>query len=53
MKRIFAAILVALTVFGLSGCFPVFIPVGGHHHDRDDYRHDYRDYRGGGYHRGW
>lgn len=41
MKKIFATALIALTVAGLSGCFPVFIPVGDHHgHHR-------------GHHRGW
>jgi len=38
MKKIIAGLLVAIT---LSGCFPVFVPVGpygGHH---------------GGYHRDW
>jgi len=49
MKKILLAILAALTVVSLSACFPVFIPGGGgHHHDRDDYRHGDR-----GYHRGW
>jgi hypothetical protein len=49
MKKILLAILAALTVVSLSGCFPVFIPVGGgHHHDRDDYHYGDR-----GYHRGW
>ncbi|HXE37312.1 MAG TPA: hypothetical protein VN639_02470 [Azonexus sp.] len=35
MKKIFTTALIALTVASLSGCFPVFIPVGdhyGHHH---------------------
>lgn len=46
MKKTLIALLAALTVLGLSGCFPVFIPVGdhfgghGYYHDR-------------GYHRGW
>lgn len=41
MKKFFATALIALTVAGLSGCFPVFIPVGDHHgHHR-------------GHHRGW
>lgn len=42
MKKTFTAILLALTVVSLSGCFPVFIPVDDHHHHRDR-----------GYHRGW
>ena len=48
MKRVFSILLAGLVVIGLSGCFPVFIPVGGHHHDRDDYHYD--DH---GHHRGW
>ncbi len=37
MKKIIAGLLVAIT---LSGCFPVFVPVGpGHHHG---YHHGYR-----------
>jgi len=46
MKKILNAVLAALIVVSLSACFPVFIPVGGHHHDHDGY-HDR------GYHRGW
>ena len=40
MKKIFTALVIALSVFSLSGCFPVFVPVHDHHDDR-------------GYHRGW
>ena len=43
MKKLLVALLAALAMFSLSGCFPVFIPVHdgyyGHHHD--------------GYRRGW
>jgi hypothetical protein len=46
MKKILVAILAELTVISLGGCFPVFIPVGDHHHNHG-YYHD-RDY-----HRGW
>lgn len=38
MKKVLAAIVVAVTVVGVSGCFPVFIPVNDHyygHHHRD------------------
>jgi len=46
MKKILVAILAALTVISLGGCFPVFIPVGDHHHNHG-YYHDRE------YHRGW
>ncbi|MGE5471797.1 MAG: hypothetical protein ACM3X0_13435 [Bacteroidota bacterium] len=46
MKKTLLAILAALTVVSLGGCFPVFIPVGDHYHDHG-YYHDR------GYHRGW
>ncbi len=36
MKKILTTIVLAVTLVGISGCFPVFIPVhdyhGGHHH---------------------
>lgn len=38
MKRILATLVLALTVVGVSGCFPVFVPVHDHH---------------GHHHRGW
>ena len=38
MKKIIAGLLIAIT---LSGCFPIFVPVGhhGHHHG---HHHGYR-----------
>jgi len=32
MKKILTAIVLAVTVVSISGCFPVFIPVDDHHH---------------------
>ena len=39
MKKMLAALVVAVTMLGLSGCFPVFVPVHDHGH--------------GHYYRGW
>lgn len=42
MKKILTALVVAVTVVGVSGCFPVFVPVDdhyyGHHHRGWGYR---------------
>lgn len=42
MKKLMTAIVVAMTVVSLSGCFPIFVPVHGGHHN--GHHHGY--YRG-------
>ncbi len=32
MKRLLIALVAAFALLGLSGCFPVFIPVHDYHH---------------------
>ncbi|HLO64176.1 MAG TPA: hypothetical protein VK165_14560 [Azonexus sp.] len=32
MKKLVTALLLAVTVVSLSGCFPVFVPVHDHHY---------------------
>jgi len=41
MKKLLSTILLAITMISLSGCFPIFIPVDGHHHGHHGghYRH--------------
>lgn len=39
MKKIFSVLLIAVTLLGVSGCFPVFVPVHDHH-----YGHHHRDW---------